>query len=99
MGSIDTTDGGSDDLVARGGDGGLDLGLVRGRDGGGGGHHLRVSVVLFSSPASDDDVGREGNEQRQKEDEAVGKPQIDGFAVMLDSRYRFGWNQKRKQSD
>lgn len=37
-----------------------------------------MAVVLLSGPASNDDVGGEGNEQRQEEDAAEWEAQIDG---------------------
>ena len=78
VGSIYATDGGSDDLVAGRWNGGFDLGLVRRRNGGGGWHGSGMAVMLFSCPASDDDVGGERDEQWQEEETAVRKAQIDG---------------------
>jgi hypothetical protein len=78
MGSIDAAYGCGDDLVVGGRDGGLDLGLVRGGDCGGGRHGLRMAVVLFAGPARDDEIGGEGDEERCKEDAAVGGAEVDG---------------------
>ena len=57
-----------------------------------------MSIVLFSSPASDDDVGCQRDEQRQEEDAAEWKAEING-AAMLCFGCRVGGDEDRDQSD
>lgn len=79
MSSIDTTDGSGDNLVAGRRNGGFHLGFVRRRNGGDRGHGSRMAVMLFSSPAGDNYIRGQWNEQRQEKEAAVWEAQIDWF--------------------
>ena len=58
-----------------------------------------MAVVLFASPASDDEIGGERDEQRQEEDAALWEAQIDGGLTLQAGARVDGGKKEREQSD